>query len=214
MKWYDLSLPINDGMPVYPGDPEVSVSRVLEHESDGLQLSRLIMGSHTGTHLDAPRHFLANGASVSELPLARFCRPALVVACAPRSDGLLDLNNLDLTGVMPGDALLLATGWEKQWGRPAYFADCPHFAAGSSAVLLQLGINLLGVDLPTVCEAGDPDHPENMHVSLLGSHVTLVENLTNLQELVGRRIEFFAFPLKLTAGDGSPVRAVARAVDF
>lgn len=214
MKWHDLSLPVSDNMPVYPGDPAVSADRVLEHGRDGIQLSLLRMGSHTGTHLDAPRHFLAEGAAIDDLPVERFCRPARVIACPPDRDGKISLSGLDGSDFQPGEALLLSTGWEKYWGQPNYFQDCPVFAAGSSRILLSLGISLLGVDLPTVQEAGESSKPAMMHISLLGGGIILVENLTNLQAVTGQKIEFYAFPLKLAGGDGSPVRAVARVVDF
>ena len=116
MKWIDLSLPISCGMPVFPGDPVVSVEHVLTHAENHIQLSQLSLGSHTGTHLDAPRHFISDGESVSDLALERFCSPALVLHCPVEADGTIDLAGLDFNILQPGDALLLSTGWESRWG--------------------------------------------------------------------------------------------------
>jgi len=210
MKWYDLSYPISGGMPVFPGDPSVSVTRILEHPSDGLQLSHIAMGSHTGTHLDAPRHFLKKGAAVDELLIDQFYRPARVVAAEPGPDGIIDLSKLDLNDIPPQSALLLSTGWAIKWGQPDYFSNCPVFAEGTADILLRTGIMMLGVDLPTVSESGISGLPDLMHCKLLGADIILVENLTNLTDLIDLTVEFFAFPLKIAGSDGSPVRAVAR----
>ena len=210
MKWIDLSLPIATGMPVFPGDPEVITEYVLTHEKDGLQLSLLKMGSHTGTHLDAPRHFIASGESVSDLTLDRFCGPALVLSCPVGPGEKIDLTQLDFSALKTGDALLLSTGWEDHWGTEDYFSAAPLFAEGSSTLLLRLGVRLLGLDLPTVSEAAEPSQPAAMHIRLLEAGVILVENLTNLKDLAMQRVEFFALPLRLDGCDGSPIRACCR----
>jgi kynurenine formamidase len=210
MKWFDLSHPISEGMPVFPGDPVVSVSRVLKHQTNGIQLSQITLGSHTGTHLDVPRHFLESGAAVDDLPIDLFSLPAHVLAVEPSAEGVIDLSNLDLNGSQSQGALLLSTGWEKRWGQHDYFSACPVFAEGTAEILLQAGVNMFGVDLPTVSELGHPEDPNLMHVKLLGAGIILVENLTNLAGLIDLTVEFFAFPLKFAGGDGSPVRAVAR----
>jgi arylformamidase len=212
MDWIDLSLPLMDGMPVYPGDPPVLIEQVLRHDRDGIQLSRLSLGSHTGTHVDVPRHFLADGAAVDQLPLERFCCEALVLAC-PSSGGVIDLAQADWQRFRPGDALLLATGWADRWNQPGYFGQAPAFAAGSTSLLLQLGIRLLGIDLPTLVEQQDPPDPAAMHVGLLSAGVVIVENLINLQLVTGRRVAFQALPLRLEGCDGSPVRACACLID-
>lgn len=212
MAWIDLSRTITSGMAVYPGDPEVNLEQTADHQSDGCQLTRLSMGSHTGTHLDAPRHYLANGMTVERLDLNQLITPAYIASCRPGPDGLLDLTSLDLSGMKPGDALLLATGWEEKWGAEDYFSGSPQFAEGSSRRIIKLGINLLGVDLPTVSEKRQSCDLMAMHRELLGYGILLIENLVNLRSLAGLRVDFAALPLPLKDGDGSPVRACARPV--
>jgi arylformamidase len=86
----DLSVPIVSNMIVYPGDPVVSVDQVSEISQDGLQLSRISLGCHAGTHVDAPRHFLLNGGTVDELPIDRFFGPGVRVTIQPGPNGQLD----------------------------------------------------------------------------------------------------------------------------
>lgn len=213
MNWIDLTLPLTGQMPVYPGDPAVAVDLVLSHAADGMQLSRLTLGSHAGTHLDAPRHFIRDGASVADLPLDRLITPALVVGCPPSSDGLIHVDAKTLLQLHSGDALLLATGWEVNWEHPEYFA-APMFAPGTSDLLTAHQIKLLGVDLPTVTELRPVPDAAAMHLDLLREGIIIVENLNGLTPLIGHRIEFIALPLRIPGCDGSPVRALARVIDF
>ncbi len=213
MSWIDLSLPLRNGMPVYPGDPPVRIGLVYNHEEHQMQVSRLEMGSHTGTHLDAPRHFFPSGTSVDQLPPDLLIGPALVVSLPLKKGRQIDLTRLDLTRRQKGDALLLSTGWDKKAGSDEFFQDLPLFAPGSTAFLQSLGIRLFGLDLPTVCEFSLPPQPLAMHLGLLGSGMILVESLVGLLPLAGKRVEFMALPLRLAEGDGSPVRALARVID-
>ena len=212
MNWIDLSMPVYSGMPVYPEDPAVRIELVLSHEEHQLQVSRLVMGSHTGTHLDAPRHYYASGAAVDQLALDQLITSALVASCPWQAGQLLDLTSLDLSLYQPGDALLLHTGWDQLAGTDQYYAGMPLFAAGSTDFLLSLGIRLLGLDLPGVCEFAEPLQPPAMHLALLGAGIALVECLVGLQALVGKRVDFQALPLRLAGCDGSPVRACARVI--
>lgn len=209
MDWIDLSLDLEQGMPVYPGDPAFARQAFLTHESDGLQASALSMSCHTGTHLDAPRHFLANGATIDQLPINRLIGPAFVADIAWVPGQLLDLRDLDLSGMQAGDMLILATGWDSRAGSDRYYQDIPRFAPGSSQWLIQRKIPVLGLDLPTVVEMNEPADMAMMHRQLLGHEIIIIESLARLKPLVGQRIWLHAVPLRLTGSDGSPVRAYA-----
>jgi arylformamidase len=219
MTWIDLSQPIFNEMPPFPGDCPVEIMANQTHDQGQMQLSQISMSAHTGTHLDAPRHFIPGGGCVADIPLDRLSTPALVASCplVPSLPGqLLDLTSLDLGLLQQGDALLLATGWDSLAGTKEYFQDIPRFAPGSTEFLQKLDIRLLGLDLPTVCEAalpGDPFQAAAMHVGLLGAGVVIVESLVGLVPLAGRRVEFMALPLPLAACEGSPVRACARLLE-
>jgi arylformamidase len=219
MKLIDLSLPIRTNMPVYPGDSEVTITRAKSPGDNGAyaQVSTVLMGCHAGTHLDAPRHFVRGGATVAELPLDRFAATAFVAGCPWQPGRLLDLRGLDLSPLQPGDALLVATGWDQRASSTAYYEGIPEFAPGTTAYLLQMGIRLFGLDLPTVREAApagtaaDMTQMAAMHVGLLGAGVIIVESLANILPLAGQRIDFQALPLYLADEcEGAPVRACAR----
>jgi len=212
----DLSMPILQDMAVYPGDPPVVVETVKRIEHDGFQLTRISFGCHTGTHVDAPRHFLPGGPTVDQLPLERFIGPGRLVGIEPDPEGQIDLSCLNPDQVRPGDCLLIATGWHADVA--ADLASCPAFAPGSSQLLVRLGIRLIGTDLPTVVEhSADCCLPfDLMHRVLLGAGIPIVENLVNLDRLAnacgqaGDSFEFLAVPLAIADSEGSPVRAFAR----
>jgi arylformamidase len=216
MKWIDLSLPVWTGMPVYPGDSEVAITPFATYEKDGFMGSSLSMSCHAGTHIDAPRHFIWEGPGIDNLSLDQLSGPALVIACPYKPGRMLDVAAMNYSNLRPGDALLLATGWDERASTSAYYDQIPVFAPGSSAFLLSLGIRLFGLDLPTVREAAAPGQPFShsaMHMELLGSGIVIVESLANLMPLSGKRIEFQAFPLRLLNCEGSPTRACARLSD-
>jgi len=207
---YDLSWPLYDQMPVYPGDPPCQVSRPHTHEADGVQLTHLSLGCHTGTHLDVPRHFVASGPAIESVPLDRFMGPATVIAVPWQPDQALDLTKADWSTYQPGDFVLLSTDWDHRGGTSAFFQDIPSFAAGTSELLIEKGVRLFGLDLPTVREVVRPGFDKrHMHRAILGNGMIIVEGLANLSKLVGKRIYFCAVPLLIPGADGSPVRAFA-----
>lgn len=223
MEWIDLSLDLQSGMPVYPGDPAFDRHAFLTHEQDGLQASAMSMSCHTGTHLDAPRHFCANGSTIEQLSIDRLIGPAFVadLTWTPGPGRFLDLRIVDLSAMQPGDMLLLATGWDSRAGNERYYQDIPVFAPGTSQWLIQQGIPVLGLDLPTVVEMADPADPADsadpvdsadpamMHRQLLGHDIIIIESLARLLPLAGKRVWLHAVPLRLVGSDGSPIRAYA-----
>lgn len=199
----DLTHEIEGDMPVYPGDeiPQLLQTRYLaQHHHNN---HRLQIGMHVGTHLDAPMHMLESDQSVSNLPLTSFIGPGCV----------LDVRNQPLIQwqpgfdqlVTPGSIVLLHTGHDKWYGEPRYFDDHPVVDLTFCEFLLAKQVKLLGMDLPS------PDKPPFlMHKQLLANGVYLLENLTNLEQLLSwSNFEVIALPLRLRA-DGSPVRAIAR----
>lgn len=202
----DLSHPIESGMPIFPGDPDVTVDGHATMATDGYRVSTLSCGSHTGTHVDAPSHTEPDGRSLDEFPVARFVRDAVRVDLRDRSPRE-PIRPADLPAV-DAEALVLHTGWDRHWGDAAYL-DHPYLTPAAARHCADHGydvaIDALNVD-PTDDDAveGVPAHHE-----LLGNDRLIAENLTNLDGLP-ERFELSVLPLHIADGDGSPVRAVAR----
>ena len=214
MEIRDLSSVIREGMVVFPGDPGVSLEIRCTYEKNGCQVTGLNFGSHTGTHIDAPRHFLENGAPLTDVPLDSVVGEAICLeATLRREDGtdhpVISLSQNDLDQINPGDRVILSTGWEEKAGTAAYFIGYPIFDRELMLAFIGLNIRMIGIDLPTVEWTGNPGDPFEMHKAILSRGMIPVEGLVNLRDLIGKRFFFSAAPLPLENGDGSPVRAYA-----
>jgi len=207
----DLSHPVDSGMPVFPGDPPVTVEAHATMADDGYRVSRLDLGSHTGTHVDAPSHTEADGDAIDELPVSRFVRDAVLVDLRDR-EPRDRIRPADLPTVDAG-AVVLWTGWADRWGEPAYH-DHPFLTPAAARHCVDHGYDV-AIDAfspdPTPSERAGNDEPDGVpaHHELLGNGRLVVENLTNLGSVPGR-FELSTLPLPVAGGDGSPVRAVAR----
>ncbi|OYR39659.1 cyclase [Halorubrum sp. Ib24] len=224
----DLSRPIETGMPTYPGDPEVTLAPDATHEADGYATSELRTGTHAGTHLDAPRHTLSEGATVEEVDPGRFAFDARLVDLRPlRAREAITADALENEARFLGDGgdavdlgvdlLVLRTGWAAHWGSDRY-RDHPYLTEAAAARCRDRGVGV-GVDAfgpdptPTaartnVAPASDEPDGTPAHDVLLKESLPIVENLCGLEGLPAR-FRLYAFPLRLRGGDGSPVRAVA-----
>lgn len=204
----DLSHPIADGMMVYPGDPGVHLAPALELERDGAAVTALELGSHTGTHVDAPSHTVAGGRTMAEVSLDELVGDALVLHLDGRvGDG--ETYGLDAFGDLPERVpaiVVVDTGWWRWFGAERALRH-PSMSPDAARELVARGMRVLAVDTlspdPTDA-AGTTSFP--VHEVVLGGDGIIVENVAALEGLPPRvRIGFF--PLRL-AGDGAPVRAV------
>ncbi|WP_405490541.1 cyclase family protein [Nocardia sp. NBC_00511] len=215
MRIIDLSVPILTGMPVYPGDPEVTVRPALTVALDGVNVLHLALGSQTGTHVDAPRHIDDSLPALDELPLERFAGPAVLVDA--RDAGARGAIGPEyFTGkVRPGVIVLVETGWSQHWGTVEYLAH-PHLTPAAAELLIAAGVRTVGIDALSVDPTPALEIP--VHRILCGAQAVIAENLTDLAQVraaqqTGARIEVSLFPLRIPGGDGAPVRAVARIED-
>ena len=200
----DLSQPLDAGTPVFPGDGPVHVT-VLEQTS--VNLSRIDLCVHTGTHMDAPFHFFNDAETIDRIPLDRCVGPArLIDLRGIAAGGQIRREHIERRSTAPlrAHAAILHTGWSKQWGAPHYFSDHPCLAADAAQFLVDCGVQLVGVDMPSVDRA-----PYPAHQILLRAGVPIVENLTNLEAIGADLFQLLVLPLKLAGRDGSPVRAAA-----
>ncbi|MFI0485928.1 cyclase family protein [Actinomadura sp. 9N215] len=216
----DLSVPIVTGMPVYPGDPEVAAVPALTAAESGVNVLRLHLGSHTGTHVDAPFHLDDTLPRLDELPLTRFTGPAVVMdarGLPPRTPIGPDLLP---GGLGPGVVLLVATGWSAKWGADDYLAH-PYPAVETAEAIVAAGVRTVAVDALSVDRTPPPgadDFSLAVHRVLCRAGAVIGENLTGLDRLLdaqdaGCAIEVSLFPIALAGADAAPVRAVARVDD-
>jgi arylformamidase len=204
VRLLDLSHPITAGMPVWPGDPEVSTEPAATTATHGYNLQRIHLGSQTGTHVDAPFHVDDALPTLDQLPLERFTGPA-VVADLRGQDGAISAGDLDDLDLRPGAVLLLCTGWSKHWGTDEYL-NHPWLDCTAARLLLGHGIRTVAIDAPSIDAPGSRDLPT--HHVLARAGVVIAENLTNLDQ-VPTGATIWLLPLPLHGADGAPVRAVA-----
>ena len=207
----DLSHSLENGVPSFPGDPSYVTSPHATHEKNRLSVTRLAMGSHQGTHLDAPFHFYADGKKIDEMSLEPFFGPAQLLDLAPGGEippnTVLDVELFSAYEdiFQPGARVIFRTGWETKFGTDVFFTDFPSMTPAAAEWIAGTGISLLGMDLPTPGQDA-----WGTHLPLLkpGVEIVIVEALRNLH-LLPESFTLAAFPIKLKGMDGAPVRAVA-----
>jgi len=207
----DLTHVVSSGMQVFPGDPEVEISGALSISADGAQVARLHLGSHSGTHFDAPCHSIEGGRTTSEVGLEELTGEALVLHL-PRlePDAEISWHHLagQVTGTVPG-IVLLATGWDRLFGTGEYLLH-PVLSLAAAEELWSRGMRVLAVDTLNPDRTLQPGQEFSLpvHELVLGSDGLIVENVRGAAALPSRcRVGFF--PLHLASADGAPVRAVA-----
>ena len=202
-----MSVPVRTGMVVYDGDPQVRIERVMEiARGDLANLSRMELGTHTGTHVDAPLHFVDGGAGADRLPLDALVGPA-VVADARGAPGDIDAAALAALGVPPGtERLLLRTRNGDLWDRGAFTRDYAGVADDAARELVAMGVRLLGIDYLSIAPSADP---APTHRRLLEAGVVVVEGL-DLRPAPAGRYELVCLPLRIEGADGAPARALLR----
>jgi kynurenine formamidase len=209
---FDLSHPIEDGMPVYPGDPGVGIRHALQLSTDGVAVDELHLGTHTGTHVDAPSHTVVGGRTMSDVTLDELVGEALVVRVPDAADReVLGWDRLDAAaGGLPDQVpsvVLVDTGWARWFRDDERRERHPSIDVDAARELVARGMRVLGVDMLSPDPTGAPDAAFPVHEVVLGGDGLIVENLRGLDQLPARVRAGF-FPLRL-GGDGSPVRAVA-----
>ena len=204
MKIHDLSVTVGIHTPSYPGDPIVGMEYVKTHANDSYCVTALKLGTHSGTHVDVPLHFIDGGATAETFPVETFVGQATVVAAPKQKGGLVTVADIESVDIGPGEILIVATGWEKHAGKPEYFEDFPAFEHDVADYLIAKKIKALGTDMPSM----DNKPPAYVHQHLLKHGIGIIEALVNLQPLTGERFFFVGAPLKLRNCDGSPVRAL------
>lgn len=201
MKVYDISVPIRPGMIVYDGNPAVHLERV-DSIANGAHanVSRLELGVHTGTHVDAPVHFIEEAPGSESLELEPLLGPAVVVD-AMSADGDLDEETLTRLEIPEGaERVLLKTSNGRLWARDSFSREFIRLTGSGARYLIGKGVRVIGIDFLSI---GD----EEAHQELLAAGVVPVEGL-DLREVEPGRYQLICLPLRLEGSDGAPARAI------
>ena len=208
MKIIDLTHTIEARMPVYPHTVPPRIEPALSLEQDGYRETSLNVWSHTGTHIDAPSHLLAAGASLDQLPIQQFFGLALKLEVSGFAGREIPLDFVQAFAdkLKTCEFLVLHSGWEQKWGEDGYFHGYPTLSREAAEYLAGFSLQGLGLDMISADAPGRDDLP--IHRALLSQGMIIVENLCGLDQVLGDLFLLCVLPLKYADADGSPIRAV------
>ena len=200
-KIIDISLPLNPRTMVYPGNPQIVFEPL--KSGGGSQLTKITIGSHSGTHVDAPLHAISTGSSIDVYSLNSFVGPCRVIDVTESQESV-QKSDLEKKSIVPKERILLKTQNSLR-GYKTFLNDFTYISGEASKYLASKQTLLVGFDYLSVKKRGSPDNKS--HTALLGKNIPIVEGLDLLKVEEG---EYFlvVLPLKLTDLDGSPARAV------
>jgi arylformamidase len=211
MKLYDITLPITNYLPVWPGDPSVSLIMSSSiAKGDKCNITSIQMGAHTGTHIDAPYHFLKDGATTDTIPIETFIGPCVVIevdseVCIERKD----LLKYDLAGHL---RVLFKTRNSELWAENSgsFNTNYVSLAIDAAQYLVEMKTVLVGIDYLSIESFRAPGSP--VHKLLLINNITILEGL-NLSGVKTGMYELLCMPLKLMGCEGAPARVILREMD-
>ena len=205
-RLYDVSVPLAAGLPAYPGNPEFelhAVKRIAEGASSNV--SRIAIGTHTGTHVDAPRHFFDEGTGVEAMPLDMLIGRARVLEF-DGADGVT-MQDLESSGLDGEVRILLKTRNSSRWTERQFYQDYSYLAESGARYLVDRVVRLVGIDYLSIeqfTKAGAPAHR-----ALLSANIIIIEGL-NLSGVGPGIYEMYCLPLPVTGADGAPARVVLK----
>ena len=212
MKIIDLTLTVSDKIPTFPSSPQPNFIPWENIKEDGYNLEVLFLSSHTGTHMDAPHHFLEKGAKIHEISLKKLVSEAALIQC--RKNGGQSITKTDIQKFEKNhgkienfSSVIFYTGWQKNLQKKYYFTKNPGLSVSAAKYLTSKKISLVGIDSPSIDLGKDPKF--SVHKIFAKKGVLIVENLANLDKIKSPTFHLVVLPLKLKNATGSPVRAIA-----
>lgn len=198
---HDLNLPIEEGMPYFKGDPIPEIRQFKNIRKDGYNIKEIRMGTHTGTHLDAPSHFIDGGKTIDQLDISDLRGRGICISYDPRKALELPEEHYDI--------VLLYTGYNNDWKNFKTFENFSYIKGEDAKKLRDYGVRLVGIDSPSAEIQNSTDF-ETHHI-LLGASIPIAENLNSipLSKLVGHSFEVEVMPIMVKDGDGAPARIIA-----
>jgi arylformamidase len=211
MQVYDVSVPLSANTVTYPGDPGIAIKHWLRMANgDQANVSRIDFGLHSGTHVDAPAHFIEGGAKVGSMPLDSLLGEAEVIEVAPHID-VIDETFVAANCVSGSQRVLFKTRNSVFWGdtERGFHEDYVYIDPDAAHWLVESGVKLVGIDYLSVEKFNSDSFPT--HLAFLSKGVVIVEGL-DLRAVPGGRYELLCLPLKIAggSGDGAPARVILR----
>jgi len=204
-RTYDISVPLTAGMPLYPGDPPFEIEALPHDGAAPYVISRLGLSTHSGTHVDAPAHFLPGGATVDQLPVDILVGKARVVELLEQER--IERADLEAQDMRDDLRVLIKTRMSGLMQKSAFQEDHVYLARDAALYLAQAGIKLVGFDYLSIDRYGATDFPA--HRALLDAGVVIVEGL-DLSDVQAGEYDLFCLPLRIGGGDGAPARVLLR----
>jgi len=212
MKIIDLTLTVSDEIPTFPGSPQPSFIPWENVKEDGYNLELLFLSTHTGTHMDAPYHFLEKGAKIHEISLKKLVSEAVLIKS--KKKGGESITKIDIQKfekkhgkIASFSSVIFYTGWQRNLQKKYYFTKNPGLSVSAAKYLASKKINLVGIDSPSI-DLGK-DSKFSVHQIFAKKGILIVENLANLEKIKSSKFHLVVLPLKLKNATGSPVRAIA-----
>lgn len=213
--WTDFSQEFSGDMPHPPSIPAPEFETLRDVATDDINVQRYAVPTHVGTHVDAPIHFVEDGATIDDLSLNRFAGDALILDVSVDEPEAITVDQVRVADgtIERGDMVFLHTGWGDKFGTEEY-ASHPWVSMELAEWLVDREISLVGIDVltPDIPGARRPDGWTEfpVHRTLLGEGILIAENLANLGPYTGCRVPVWGFPINICGGDGAPVRFVGR----
>jgi arylformamidase len=203
---YDISVPVRNGMHVWPSDPPVVIDSLVhpsENDSHEIRVTSIHCGSHTGTHLDAPSHMIGGSGTLNEIPLEALIGPARVIDVGGvRSINRATLEGHDWDGV---ERVVFRTDNSGHWSDPGFYDQFVYLEPDAARFVAKHGVRLVGIDYLSIDGYTASEHPS--HFVLLSEAIVILEGL-DLSNVPAGDYQLVALPMKLDGADGAPVRAV------
>lgn len=204
----DLTMTLQEGMVTYPGHPVVEITQLARFGYEGKETRRIVLGTHTGTHIDAPRHYIEGGATVESILPEVLCGPAVLYDLSGYKNVDADILVTEGVGDTSMERLLLRFDGDTRLGSMEYYYDQPWLTEDAAQYLIDGGCKVLGLDTPM------PDSYANIktmpiHKLLLGAGIVIVEYMVNLKSIQAETFQLIVAPLKIKDGDGAPARCFA-----
>ena len=210
MKVIDLTLTVSEKIPTFPGSPKPHFIEWETIPKNGYNLELLFLSTHTGTHIDAPFHFVKNGKKIHEIKPERLVNEAVLIRIGKNSNRSIsktDIQNFEQKNgkIENGSTVIFHTGWQKNLNKEFYFTENPGLSVSAAKYLVSKKINMVGIDSPSI-DLGT-DSKFSVHHILAKNNILIVENLANLNKIKSNNFHLITSPLKLKNATGSPIRA-------